>query len=452
MKSLEEFRGEIEAKSREKIRKNKRTHIAIISICMAVIICAGGVIAFVPGVARALGKRPTFTYSRADGTDLMASIKPHALSISTSPDQNAAELTDFGLRLFKAAYRDGENTLISPLSVISALGMVSNGAKGETLEQLEKVFGMNVETLNRFLQSYMKALPQARKYRLTVANSIWFANDGRLEVDPDFLQTNADYYGADAYAEPFDDTTVRNINDWVNKNTDGMIEKILDQIDEYDVMHLINAITFDAKWEKPYESYQLRDRKFTAENGSTSDILMMYSNESIYYSGEGFQGFAKPYKDSKYAFVALLPDEGHSISELLEALDGNTLYITLSSAEKNALVKAGVPKFEIRNNRELNNVLSEMGMEDVFDSAKADLSGIGRSQAGNLFISSITHSTYISVNENGTKASAVTVGTPTASDPPDTKTVILDRPFLYMLIDCQTNTPFFIGTVMDLSQ
>lgn len=452
MKSLEEFREDIEAKSREKIRKNRKTHIAVISICMAVIICAGGVIAFVPGVARALGKRPSFTYSRADGTDLMASIKPHALSISTTPDQNAVELTDFGLRLFKAAHKNGENTLISPLSVISALGMVSNGAQGETLSQMEKVFGMKTEELNKYLRSYTKALPQSRQYMLTVANSIWLANDGRLEVDPDFLQTNADYYGANAYAEPFDDTTVKNINDWVNKNTDGMIEKALNQIDENAVMYLINALTFDAKWEDPYKSFQLRDRKFTAENGSQSDVLMMYSQEAVYYSGEGFQGFAKPYKDGKYAFAAFLPDEGNSISELLDALDGNTLYKVLNSAEKNAMVETGVPKFEIRYNKELNDVLSGMGMEDAFDSVKADLSKLGKVPDGNIYIGNVSHSTYISVNENGTRAAAITIAEPTASEPPDLKIIILDRPFLYMLIDCQTNIPFFIGTVMDLGQ
>ena len=453
MRSIEEFKEVINALGAEKKKRNKRRSIAMISTCCLLVVCVVCAAVLIPP-KNAVGRNNNYKYVRPEGTDLMASLRPVAVNSKAAPNEAAKELTEFGLNLFKATVKDGENALISPLSAIAVLGMVANGDDSQTLAQMEKAFGLPVDKLNDYLYSYVGSLPHGDKYKLDMANSIWFRDDGSLQVNQDFLQKNADYYGAAAYAEPFDETTVKNINDWVSKNTDGMIKEIVDKLNPQEMLHLINALAFEAKWDVPYETYQVYDDvTFTREDGTEDKVRMMESTESVYYSGIGFEGFAKPYKDGKYSFVALLPSEGNSVSKLLESLDGAKLYEILSSPQSGYHVEASIPKFEIEYDAQLANALKSMGMEDLFDSQKAELTGIGTVGSSKLFIGSVIQKTYISVDENGTKAAAVTdaIAYATGYDPM-LRFVNLDRPFIYMLVDNQTNTPFFIGTVMELGE
>jgi serpin B len=115
-------------------------------------------------------------------------------------------------------------------------------------------------------------------------------------------------------------------------------------------------------------------------------------------------------------------------------------------------VKTAIPKFESDYSVEMSDILKSMGMTDAFDGGLADFSGLGKSADGNIFISRVIHKTFITVDEKGTKAGAATaVEMETLSAPmEEPKTVYLDRPFVYMLIDCETNLPIFIGTVTDM--
>ena len=136
--------------------------------------------------------------------NLMEGITPNNVNALDDLSSQNADVTDFAIRLFKASNENGKNMLISPLSVLCALAMTANGAEEETLAQMEEVLGMTTEELNLYLYSYMQNLPQGDKYKLSLANSIWFTEDERFTVNQDFLQTNADYYGADIYKAPFD--------------------------------------------------------------------------------------------------------------------------------------------------------------------------------------------------------------------------------------------------------
>ncbi len=386
--------------------------------------------------------------------DLMKGIKSNNKSgddVNITDVSNAA-VTDFAVRLFKASMEDGENTLISPLSVLVALSMTANGADNETLTQMQNVLGMPIEQLNEWIHSYMENLPEEEKYKLSLANSIWFKKDLSFEVKQDFLQTNADYYSADIYKAPFDDTTLKAINNWVEDNTDGMIKDILDMIPPDAIMYLINALAFDAEWQEIYEEHQIRDREFTTEDGTKRNTDMMYSEESRYIEDNNVTGFIKYYKDCKYAFAALLPNEGMSIADYVATLDGEHLNNMLSNAEITT-VNTGIPKFETEYKVEMSDILIGMGMSDAFDGALADFTKIGEPMDGNICISRVIHQTYINVDGKGTKAGAATVvemkaeGAIIPIEP--AKEVILNRPFVYMLIDCERNLPFFIGTMMD---
>jgi serpin B len=338
--------------------------------------------------------------------------------------------------------------------VLCALAMTANGAAGETLTQMESVFGMSMEEINHYLYSYMKSLPEGDKYKLSLANSIWFTEDERFTVKRELLQKNADYYGADVYKAPFDETTLKDINHWVNDKTDGMIPKILDYIQPKAVMYLINALAFEAEWVKVYEKHQVKDGKFTKEDGTKQDVEFMYSLESCYLEDEKASGFIKYYAGQKYAFAAILPSEGISISEYIASLDGNSLKTLLTNVQ-NMSLKVAIPKFETEYAVEISKTLSDLGMSDAFSPEEANFKNLGTSTEGNLYISNVFHKTYISVGEKGTKAGAATavVMEPTSGGPDfEPKQIYLDRPFVYMLIDCENNIPFFIGTMMDINQ
>ena len=388
--------------------------------------------------------------AKIQAKDLMAGIEPNNVSVSADFRDRGAGVTDFAVRLFQASEKEGENTLISPLSVICALAMVLNGAEGETKAQMEATLGMSAEELNLYIYSYMSTLPEDDKKELSIANSIWFTDDDRFEVNKDFLQVNADYYGADIYEAPFDDSMLKDINTWVKEETDGMIPKILDEIPDSAIMYLVNALAFDAKWETEYERNRLKDGKFTKEDGTKQNAEFMYSTEFGYFDDGNATGFIKYYKGMRYAFVAMLPNEDVSLSEYVESLDGAGLHAMLSEPQKES-VRVSMPKFETEYDAEMSEILSSMGMTDAFESSEADFSGLGTSTDGNIFIEKVVHKTYISVDENGTKAGAATlIGMNDGAASIEERQVYLNRPFVYMLVDCLTDTPFFIGTMTDV--
>ena len=385
--------------------------------------------------------------------DLMEGITPNNVNALDDLSSQNADVTDFAIRLFKASNENGKNTLISPLSVLCALAMTANGAEEETLAQMEEVLGMTTEELNLYLYSYMKNLPQGDKYKLSLANSIWFTEDERFTVNQDFLQTNADYYGADIYKAPFDKQTLKDINNWVKQNTDGMIPEILDQIPPEAIMYLVNALAFEAEWSEIYEKHQVKDGEFTKEDGTKQDVKFMYGSEGTYFEDEKATGFMKRYKGGKYAFVAMLPNEGVSVSEYIASLDGESLNALLANPQY-ATVHTSIPKFETEYKVEMSEILKSMGMTEAFDMYNADFEGLGTSTDGNIYISRVLHKTFISVGEKGTKAGAATIvemKDGAAAEPTEPKEVYLDRPFVYMLVDCENNIPFFIGTMMDVN-
>lgn len=374
---------------------------------------------------------------------------------STLPDAGVVTVTDFGLRLLQNVPDTEDNVLLSPLSVINALTMTANGANGETLSQMETTLGASVTSLSSYLHDYNTSLPEGEKYRFHLANSLWIKDMEAFVVEEDFLRKNADLLNADIFKAPFDVGTLRDINDWVSENTDQMIPSILKEIPNDAVMYLINALAFDAEWQSIYRENQVRDGQFTKADGTKQDIKMMYSEEHTYLSGDGVQGFLKYYADGKYAFAALLPDEGIDIKEYVDSLDGESLHDLLGKTTR-ATVYAGIPKFQTEYSIELSVLLQAMGMEKPFDHREADFSALGHILDHTIYISGVLHKTYIAVDEKGTKAGAVTAvemqDNAAAILPDEIKTVYLDRPFVYMIIDCEESLPIFIGMVRSVEE
>ena len=384
---------------------------------------------------------------------LMEGIKPQKIKDLDDLSVQNPVATDFAVRLLQASLQEGENVLISPLSVLSALAMTVNGAEGDTRKQMEETLGMSAKELNLYFYTYMQNLPEEKRCKLSLANSIWFTDHERFSVNQDFLQTNANYYGADIYKTPFDEQTLKDINNWVKYRTDDMIPEILNRIPESALMYLVNALAFDAEWFQIYAENEVREDKFTKEDGTKQTASFMKSTEHVYLEDENATGFMKYYRGGKYAFVAMLPNEGVSVADYVASLDGAALNALLANPQDTA-VYATLPKFETEYSTDMAAVLQSMGMTDAFNGSTADFSGIGTSKSGNIYISRVLHKTYICVDEKGTKAGAATAvemmdGSSIHSGP---KRVTLNRPFVYMLVDCENNIPFFIGTMMDIEK
>lgn len=361
---------------------------------------------------------------------------------------------DFALELLKACYSKEENMMLSPVSVLAALSMTANGADGETLLQMEQVLanGLDIEKWNQELSAYINSgLPSSEDAKLSIANSIWFLDDEELSVNQDFLDINSETYQAEIYKAAFDEQTLKDINNWVSNKTDGMIKDILDKIPEDAVMYLINAVTFDAKWKNMYFDYQVHENTFTTEAGEERLVPMMRSDENWYLEDELATGFRKPYQEG-YSFVALLPKEGTTVEEYINSLEAES-FCRLLEEEQDILVHATLPKFTSEYKNELSDVLMAAGMKDAFDGENANFLKLGTSTEGNIFISRVLHKTFISVDEAGTRAGAATsveMTTESGMEILDDRTVVLDRPFIYAIIDDVNKLPVFIGSVMNI--
>jgi len=381
-------------------------------------------------------------------SDLMKDIPANDVKGKQSDDRFIANSASFSIELFKKSVEKGKNTLISPVSVLLALAMTANGADNGTLKQMQTVLGKDIpiDELNEYLYYYVKKLPNGDKAKLNIANSIWFRND--LTVEKDFLQKNADYYKAAAFKSAFDDRMVNEINDWVKKNTDGLIDKILEQIPGDAVMYLINTLLFDAEWETMYSDDKVSKGDFTAYDGSKQKAMFMNSDEHAYLDDGNAVGFIKPYAYG-YSFVALLPNEDVSIDDYIASMTGEG-FMNLIKNKEFCAVNAYLPKFSVEYEINMNETLKAMGMPDAFAPDKADFTKISKS--GGLYIGEVRHKTYIEINERGTRAGAATiVDLRLTAAPEKPKVVRLDRPFIYAIIDDATNLPLFIGTVTSMN-
>jgi serpin B len=359
-------------------------------------------------------------------------------------------MTDLALKLAQQAQKEAgnDNMLVSPLSVFYAMAMVSNGAVDK--EAVNEFWGgVDMLHINEFMSEYQAGLPEGEKYKLSLANSVWFTEKHQFEVNRDFLQTVADYYKAQAYQAPFDEETCKDINEWVEWQTDGMIKDILDRIPEDAVMYLVNALAFEAEWMEKYDETQVREGIFTTADGEKQTVQMMHSEESQYLEDENATGFLKYYAGMKYGFVALLPKEGISVEEYLSTLTGEGLQNMLENRASNT-VFAALPMFETDFDMNLRDALGQMGypVDSSFD-------GLGFSPEGNVTLGRILHKTYITVGPQGTKAGAATVVETVLESSPmyeDPKYVTLDRPFVYLIVDTEHNAPIFVGTVSSIDK
>lgn len=348
------------------------------------------------------------------------------------------------------SYDDEDNLFISPLSISMALAMTLNGAEDETYDQMRETLylsGMDTEEINQAFQSLIELLITVDpKVEMNIANSVW--HEQSLPVKEDFLQRLQDFYEAEVAGLDFQDPgSVDTINSWVDENTEGKIEKMIDEIPNDMVMYLINAIYFKGDWLRKFDKEDTRKADFHLENGETVQVDMMSQKEQFAaYFSEDVRMIELPYGDSLYTMTVLMP--GDAETPLDQFIEEKVTQENLSDWRSNLHVSdvpLELPKFEMEYEITYNDVLKAMGMENAFDGGLADFSGIADVSPQNLYISEVKHKTFVSVDEEGTEAAAATsVGIRITSLPPS---MIVNRPFVFLIYERESGTNLFMGKV-----
>ena len=451
--------------------KRKRIFICLLALCL--LVCSVGC-----SDRRSHDLNELWDGERKDGDEYVpdgVQYQPRTDTVvydfDVTSDPFAAAQMSLAVALLKGtvALNDYDaSTLISPLSIAMALSMASNGADGRTREQMLSLLsnGLTQQELNEGMRELRQRILGRLELvsgddrslpTVNIANSLWLRESDDVTFSEEFLQTNRDVYAADAFMRDFGEATVGEINDWVNEQTDGMIPSVIDRLDEQDMLVLINTLFFEGRWDDPFTKAQIESGTFTAADGTRRDAQMLCDTDYYYLDDGRAQGFMKYYEGCDYAFVALLPDEGLTVAEYVAGMDADAMLAMLrdTDAAEGIWCRYQLPKFEIDYNDggRLDAVLKSLGMTDAYSFEDADFGGIGEmaSEQDNIYLDSIVHKTTMSVDENGTRAAAVTAArAPGSPMPTEIKQLTFDRPFVCMIVEVESGIPLFMGTVMDI--
>jgi serine protease inhibitor len=362
--------------------------------------------------------------------------------------------THFGLELFSkiAASQPQANHFISPLSVSIALGMVYNGASGQTRQEMAKALHIEQIDSTQFNQAQLtlrkRLMNQGTGVRVDLANALW-AKKG-TDFNPNFVKTNQDFFGARVTDLDFSDPlSVQTINTWASENTQGKIPKVIDQIDAQTLMILMNAIYFKGTWNTPFEKSQTEPRNFKQGNGQNKQAQMMRHYGKYRYlrdTEQQYQAVMLPYgQDKTVNMIVFLPDPESNTATLLSKLSGDSLAQALSkfrSQDGEVLL----PRFRQEYEINLNQSLQDLGIKDAFNESTANFSELIKSTQA--FISQVKQNSFVEVNEEGTEAAAVTgvtVGATSVQLPQEPFSFVADHPFVYLIYDQTTRSVLFMG-------
>jgi serine protease inhibitor len=376
---------------------------------------------------------------------------------SVNPDTKiVAANTKFGFKLFSEIFKEdgAKNVFVSPSSVAFALAMTYNGASGSTQQEMAKALELQGLTLQQINSSNaaLKTLLENPdpKVQLAIANSLWANKNASFNAD--FLQRNRDFYKAKITNLNFSDTQAPStINDWVKQNTNGKINKIVEQINPDQALFLVNAIYFKGSWTKEFDKQQTREYPFLLSSGQQKQHPMMsQKGDYKYLENQQFQAVSLPYgNDGKISLYVFLPKSNSNLKAFSQTLNSENWgkWMTQFSKREGSI---RLPKFKIEYNITLNNTLKALGIGEAFTN-KANFAKMGNS--AKLAISEVKHKTFVEVNEQGTEAAAATsVGImPLSASIPTYAPfqMIVDRPFFCTIRDNQTGSIIFMGSIAE---
>lgn len=368
--------------------------------------------------------------------------------------------TMFGFKLLNELRKtdQDENTLLSPFSLSVALAMARNGAAGETERaivsalQLQALDPDSINVNYVYLQRALQA-PDS-KVTLEIANALWAADD--IEFDPGFLDRNDQFLDTEIATLDFTEpTNVETINESIDANTNGAIPSVVDAIDPQTIACLISGIYFKGNWQEEFDTSQTLDEPFYLANGDKKQIPMMHRTDWYpYYAGDQFQAVSLPYGNGQMGMYIFLPNPDTDLNTFLDRLSVENWESWMSRFSQRE-VSLVMPTFKLQYSAELKEALEQLAMGIAFDEDRADFSRMTASSVP-VFISYLTHTAVVEVNEEGTEASTGTYvfldAVPQAAEleasiPPIP--FIVDRPFFFAIRDNQTGTVLFMGVVMN---
>lgn len=344
-----------------------------------------------------------------------------------------------------------KSTILSPISITYALGMLNNGAAGETQAQINKVLGFGetgADGINAFCKKMLTEAPKLDKLtKVMIANTIYM-NQG-YQLKPDFVTKAKDYYDAEPETRNFaDGKTMDVINQWASDHTEKMIDKVLDN-DEFDptaVSYLLNAFYFKGAWAEKFDKANTKDEAFTNENNQEVQVPMMHQEHEFNYTeDEDCQALCLPYGNNAYRMTILLPKEGRTVYSLAQKLTTQTWqrYQWMGTA----IVDVKLPRFESKTNVDLKPVMMALGMPNAFSDYLAEFPHFCNVPT---YIGLMKQVARIKLSEEGTEAAAVTVIGMEMAMPQEPKHVNFHatHPFIYIISEQSTGAIFFIGQYM----
>jgi serpin B len=373
------------------------------------------------------------------------------ISLTRGEEELVMSNNDFAFNLFRQANTGEESTILSPISITYALGMLNNGATGDTQAQINKVLGFGqagAEGINAFCQKMLTEAPNLDKLtKVMIANTIYMNKDYVLK--PDFVDKAKTFYDAEPETRDFHDgKTMDVINQWASDHTEKMIEKVLNEMsfNPDAVSYLLNAIYFKGAWAEKFDKNNTKNETFKGYNGEKQVPMMHQEHEFAYGETDDCQVLCMYYGNMAYCMHILLPKEGKTINDVLKTLTAESWqqYQCMGTA----IADVKLPRFESMTDMGLEEIMSALGMPNAFDPFLAQFPNFCNAPT---YIGMMKQVARIKLNEEGTEAAAVTVigmeCTAMHSEPQYVE-FHATRPFLYVISEQSTGAIFFIGTYM----
>lgn len=352
----------------------------------------------------------------------------------------------FALNLF-SQMKDFDSKVVSPMSVSYLMGMLANGADGQTRQEIMKAIGCEKVSLRDLNEFYQMLITRANHFdkAITINIADYIALNCHYQLKDSFASTMQNYYKAGIESLDFSKaSTLKHINRWCSDHTDGMIPKIIEQVDADAVSYIMNAIYFNGTWADKFDKRQTKLENFQGYTRDIKKTQMMHRNGKYQYlDNADFAAIDLPYGNGSYSMTVILPNRGKSIDEVMANLDAKKIG-ELGRNMDECVVDLKLPRFTISQETGLNDIISKLGAPTMFTSG-ADFSNFA---SGNLSISKMLQKAKIEVSEEGTKASAVTMAMVelTALRPEPRKVEFhANRPFIYMITEHSTGAILFMG-------
>ena len=421
----------------------------------------------IPAVVALMGCSSDSTGNDRDDGEMVIDMLPETRSIVLTQEQRAfvGKNTDFSFDLFRAISQmpaGKKSSIISPISVTYVLGMLNDGAAGNTAKEISSVVGFGegkTQAVNDFCKKLIDEAPKTDpSVTLEIANIV-IGNDYRhVGFEPPYVRDMQDYYRAEITNLDFSQKTetLAEVNGWCNDKTHGMIPEILNEseLKANALLLLMNAIYFKATWAEKFDPADTRDKTFTTEGEKTQSLPMMHRKALAQYSENDVCTMLNlPYgSGDKWSMKVLLPREGKTVDDVIATLNAES-WQQLRYNGWSPIVDIEMPRFKTTFETDLVEPLSAMGAPTMFTPDFAEFPNICSNFKQDLYVGLMKQKAAIEVDEEGTKASAVTVagfvdsaGGPWDIEKPMNVDFHANRPFVYVIQEASSGVIFFLGT------